>query len=71
MLYKVTIDAVDGEHFYIAGGSHKPGLLAFLERFDHEGSTVTLEIDVDVPSFERPHVTVTDPERIYAILSKR
>jgi hypothetical protein len=68
MLYKITIDAVDGERFYVAGGPDKAELLDFLSRYDHEGSTVTLDWcstanDTSVPGLS------ADPERIYRILT--
>ena len=43
MLYKITIDAVDGERFYTAGGPDRTELLAFLHQYDHEGSSISLE----------------------------
>jgi hypothetical protein len=43
MQYKVTIDGVDGERFYVAGGPDKAELLTFLMTHDHEGSSVRLE----------------------------
>lgn len=67
MLYKVTIDAVDGERFYCAGGPARDELLVFLQRYDHEGSTVTLDWcatgDAGEPGL------CADPERIYRILA--
>lgn len=42
-MLKVTVDAVDGERFYTIGTPSAQEALAFLERYDHEGSTVVVE----------------------------
>lgn len=70
MLYKVTIDAVDGERFYVAGGPHRGELLAFLQRYDHEGSAVTLDWATTADDGRTPGLSA-DPERIYRILAEQ
>jgi hypothetical protein len=68
--YKVCIDAVDGEHFFTAGGPDKALLLVFLTQHDHEGSSVTLEW-IDETAVHMPPIggIVLDPEVVYRILS--
>lgn len=51
---KVHIDAVDGDTFYTAGtlAGNKNILLQFLEKYDHEGSSISLEIWRDGEVFD-------------------
>lgn len=67
MLYKVTIDAVDGERFFCAGGPERAELLAFLIAHDHEGSSITLDW-CDVGDNDNQPGLSADPDRIYRIL---
>lgn len=67
-IYKVTIDAVDGDRFYIAGSPDVAELLAFLQRYDHEGSSVVLDWMVRVGTDVHNQGIVADPERIERIL---
>jgi hypothetical protein len=67
MQYKVTIDAVDGERFYIAGGPDRTELLAFLHDHDHEGSSITLDWCQTTEGGD-PGLT-SDSDRVYRILA--
>ncbi len=49
----LTIDCVDGETSYSCTGSAKT-LLKFIKAYDHEGSSLSLEVDGD--HFYNPEV---------------
>jgi hypothetical protein len=57
MIYDVHITGVDGETHAHLQTAYAAKALEFLQRFDHEGSSVYLRIDVD------------DPETIYRLLT--
>lgn len=41
------IDCVDGETYYGHSSHSKQSLLRFLERYDHEGSNITLVVQIN------------------------
>lgn len=68
MRFKLFVGCVDGDTFYVLGTSSNELALNFLNRYDHEGSTVSLEIwPEDIQATERL-LEITDPERVYDVL---
>lgn len=64
--YKIHIAGVDAAFYWESAGTSPEHLISFLQRFDHEGSTVTLDL------YDRlggsPIHTITDYDELYAVL---
>lgn len=68
-MFHLHIDCVDGETAYSHSSRDKTSLLKFLERYDHEGSNLTLVIDTCTGK-DRQRRTVHD-ERAYKTLTEQ
>lgn len=67
-MFHLHIDCVDGETVYSHSSKDKTSLLKFLERYDHEGSSITLVIDKGPHAEGERRRTVHD-ERAYRTLT--
>jgi hypothetical protein len=66
MRYELFVGCVDGDTYWTAESSEFKPLLDLLEKFDHEGSTVSLDVKSDDGS-ERIK-EISDPEHVYSVL---
>lgn len=69
MIFKLNISCVDGETFYSMGSNSREQLFKFLERYDHEGSSVSLDI-FDLVN-DNPVDTLENPDEIYNFLMRK
>ena len=49
-MYTVSIGCVDGETDWSIRSSRKLQLIEFLKEYDHEGSSIAIHIDEELPS---------------------
>lgn len=64
-LFKGAVDAVDGVRSYVIISPDRAEVLAFLKKYDHEGSTLV----VDVLDANRKCVGTYNDEAAYRFLS--
>lgn len=64
-MYRIHIDSVDGITAWEMWSSDRQSLLDFLKTYDHEGSSLSLEVWV-----EQTHSVVQYASTIYSFLSK-
>lgn len=62
MIYNLSIACVDVTTIYGMISCDKSALLGFLERYDHEGSQVSLHKH---PIGEKEFINIEDPEDVY------
>lgn len=71
-MYKINIDCVDNTTYYAmaAMSSDKKYLLEFLQKYDHEGSSLLLQIYNSIENDGQLEREISNPKEIYKELEE-